>query len=372
MAPEIQDSLPGLLDTLTRYLTSAYTSVPDDTSMLPPKDGISLFDIKNEMFLSYLQNLVFLILLKLRNRRTINRSDGSEDSQENLDRAVIKKLVELRVNMERGVKHLEGDLSYQINKVLQAAEDASRAAVVPKTVTKTGKKTAAEASDAKSESEGRSDADSEDGGVQINDLQYRPNPAAFTHPSTTTESTSKSKDGVYRPPRITATAMPLPTIGGIKAKDARRNAQKSATMDEFISTEYSTVPIVEPSIGSGITSSRRTVSEREKREEKERREYEERNFVRLPKESKKERREKRKREGGSQKMRYGGEEWRSLGEGVERIERLTKKRRKAGGSAVLERSRKRKLEDGGSGALEIGQGFQKRVKTLDGKRGKKN
>ncbi len=137
-------------------------------------------------------------------------------------------------------------------------------------------------------------------------------------------------------------------------------------MDEFISAELSSAPLAEPSIGSTIISGgRRNKSEKEKKDEQERREYEERNYVRLPKESKKERAKK----GGRRDAGYGGEEWRGLGEGIDRIERLTT--RKGGeGRSVLEKSRKRPTEDGprGSGGLQAGQGFQKRLKALDGGR----
>jgi U3 small nucleolar ribonucleoprotein protein LCP5 len=124
--------------------------------------------------------------------------------------------------------------------------------------------------------------------------------------------------------------------------------------------------LAEPSIGSGIIEGgRRSKSEKERQEEKEKREYEETNYTRLPKESKKERAKK----GGRKDAGYGGEEWRGLGEGIDRIERLTK--RKSGESRnVLEKSRKRPTEDGprGDGGVEVGQKFQKRLKILDGGR----
>ena len=156
----------------------------------------------------------------------------------------------------------------------------------------------------------------------------------------------------------------MPTTGP-REKEARKPG-KSATLDEFVSTELSSAPLAEPSIGSTIVDRGRTVkSEKAKQEERERREYEERNYVRLPKESKKERAKK----GGRKDAGYGGEEWRGLGEGIDRIERLTKRK---GGEArsALEKRRKRPTEDGprGGGGVEVGQGFQKRLKTLDGGR----
>ncbi|KAH8656092.1 Sas10/Utp3/C1D family-domain-containing protein [Tricladium varicosporioides] len=355
-------SFPALLDTLTQALSSALESTEKLSAPIPPKDGISLLDVKNELFLSYLQNLVFLIILKLRNRKS-GSSSGAGD--ENLDNAVVKKLVEFQVYLEKGVRPLEGRLKYQIDKVLRAADDAKRAEDAAKP-NFNGKATREIDSDDGSEegSDDESDAGVALQAVEIDDLQYRPNPSLFVRPVETAdaETSGRSEDGIYRPPRIQATAMPTT---GLREK-AERKPNKSATLDEFVSTELSVAPLAEPSIGSTIISGgRRSKSEREKKEEAERREYEEKNYVRLPKESKKERAKKK----GGREAGYGGEEWRGLGEGIDRIDRLTK--RKAGaGRSVLEKSRKRSTEDGprGSGGAEVGQGFQKRLKALDGGR----
>ena len=72
-------------------------------------------------------------------------------------------------------------------------------------------------------------------------------------------------------------------------------------------------------------------------------------------------------------MNFGGEEWRDLSEGVDRISRLTKGRTTGGGTkALLEKSRKRGIDstDGprGSGA-NMGERYQKRLKVLEGGRG---
>src|SRR5699024_10286070 len=103
------------------------------------------------------------------------------------------------------------------------------------------------------------------------------------------------------------------------------------------------------------------------KDEDERREYEETNLVRLPKLSKKDRAKKNKEAGRTARMQFGGEEWRDLGEGVDRIDRLTKRKGPAGGSvrALLDKSRKRGFDtsDGprGSGhGPEIGERFQKK------------
>jgi U3 small nucleolar ribonucleoprotein protein LCP5 len=357
----LQTSIPALLDTLTNSLSASCESSEKIPSLIPPKDGISLLDVKNELFLSYLQNLVFLILLKIRNRK----GDPDKENEYDLDNSIVQKLVELTVYVERGVLKLEGQLKYQIDKVLRAAQDASNSAKINGAAQKAN---TAEESEEEDDDEEDNNDESSDGGValkasEIDDLQYRPNPSALVRPTFGAEEPddSNSKDGVYRPPRIQATAMPTTER---RDKEAKR-PNKSATLDEFVSTEMSSAPLAEPSIGSHIVDGgRRTKSEKEKRDEIERREYEERNYTRLPKESKKERAKK----AGRRDAGYGGEEWRGLGEGLDRIERLTK--RKSGeGRSVLEKSRKRPADgDRRSGGAELGQGFQKRLKTMNRER----
>lgn len=362
----VETSLPALLTTLTQSLTSAIESAPDSSVINPPADGISLLDVKNELLLSYLQNLIFIVILKIRNQKDDTSGDGGG---EELDNAVVKKLVELRVYLEKGVRPLEGRLKYQIDKVLRASDDAIRAfAPIPNSALK---KTDAPSN----EDDSNSEEESFEGGnsvalkaSEIDDLQYRPNPSSLLRPTAAAEDDSKhSSDGVYRPPRITATAMP--TTERREKKD--RKANKSATLDEFVNTELSTAPVAEASIGSNIIAGgRRSKSDREKKEDDERREYEERNYTRLPKESKKDRSKKNKA-GGRQDAGYGGEEWRGLGEGIDRIERLTKRKSGSGHAMkdVLEKSRKRSVEDGPRGSgMQAGEGFQKRLKMLDGGR----
>jgi len=338
----IATSISALLNTLTQSLSAASDSAEKTPSLLPPKDGISLLDTKNELFLSYLQNLIFLIVLKLRNRKS------HSDEGESLDNLVVKKLVELTVYLERGALNLEGKLKYQIDKVLRAAQDAENAAKINGATKQNAdiEKSIRKVDNNEDEDEDEEDSDSgsEAGGVplkasEINDLQYRPNPSALIRPtqSGVEEENKKSEDGIYKPPRIQATAMPMTER---RDKEAKKPT-KSATLDEFINTELSTAPFAEPSIGSGILDGgRRSKSEKQREDERLRREYEETNYVRLPKESKKERAKK----GGRKDAGYGGEEWRGIGEGVDRIERLTK--RKAGdGRNLLEKSRKRSSEE---------------------------
>ena len=114
-------SLSDLLSTLTGSLSSASTSLPEAETLAPPPDGISLLDTKNELLLSYIQNLVFLIILKLRNQNTGPDTVSPEQAS---DEDVVKNLVSFRVYLERGVRPLESRLKYQLDKLLLAANDA--------------------------------------------------------------------------------------------------------------------------------------------------------------------------------------------------------------------------------------------------------
>lgn len=341
----MENTLPALLTSLTTSLESATTSLPQASTILPPKDGISLLDVKNELFLSYVQNLVFLIIVKLRHGSS---SEGGSDTRElsQIHEEVVKKLAELRVCLEKGARPLEGRLKYQIDKVVRAAGDAetNKGAASPK---KAGIKGEA--------SQGSDEEEESDMSEGINELSYRPNISAMMPPAVNPEK--DQPDGIYRPPHITPTVMPV--TRGREEREERRPA-KSATLDEFIATELSSAPIAEPSIGSTIISGgRRNKTQRERDDEAERRAYEESHFIRLPKESKNDGAKKggRARDGG-----FGGEEWRNLDIGLNRIERLTQR---SGSTSGLSKRRKRAIEDGPRNSGEqVGTKFAKRLRNV--------
>ncbi len=365
-------TLPALLDSLTKSLTSTSEAAPKLANIELPKDGISLLDVKNELLLSYLQNLVFLIILKLRQAKN-GGPDNTAEAQ-SLDDLVVSKLVELRLYLEKGARPLEDKLRFQIDKVLRAADDAERSAKAAEEAAKANGHGSGSESESGSE-DGESDEDGgQDGamdGRKIADLQHRPNLAGFQRPAAATYiGKGTDASGVYRPPKIAPVVMPTTE----RREKVDRRPIKSATLDEFIADEVSIAPIAEPSIGTTIVNfGRKIKTASERRKEDERREFEEKNFVRLPKESKKDRANRAKQEGRSGRMNFGGEEWRDLSEGVDRISRLTKGRTTGGGTkALLEKSRKRGIDstDGprGSGA-NMGERYQKRLKVLEGGRG---
>jgi len=344
------DTLPSLVESIK----SASATLPEDLTYKIPENGISLLDAKNEIFLSYLQTLALRNLEVIRSvRHVLAKNNGGSSKKDaeagtsaeskRLQEQMVKDLVRHRVYLEKGVRPLEERLRYQIDKVVRAAEDEDRRSG-PVEKTPTG--------DQDSGAENKADADAD-----VNELAYRPNPASFARPAAMAqEQRARADDGVYRPPRITATAMP--SVERKEKRDGR--PQRSATMDEFIAAEHSSAPSAMPSIGSTIVDGgRRDKSAKEREKEAERREYEETHLMRLPKEGKKEIGKRNARDRGM----FGGEEWRGIGEGVDRIERLTKGKGRQG---ALEKSRKRKNEDGqrGSGVQDAGGEFERRKKKI--------
>ncbi|KAI6795563.1 hypothetical protein KC327_g16775 [Hortaea werneckii] len=358
-------SLPEILENITSATGAAAQGLPESSALLPPKDGITLLDTKNDIFLAYLQALA---LRNLNVIRSIKHGSDSGEAQK-LSEDITKKLVEHRVYLERGVKPLESKIKYQVDKVMRAAEDEERSErQKAKAGAQSKPKSKADDAEKDSDEEESSDEDEEDA---IDAAAYRPNPASFAATASASEDANaarrqKSKeDGVYRPPRISATAMP--TTEAREKKD-RSRPERSRTLDEYVSQELSGAPMAEPSIGSTITAGgRKTKSDKQQREEAERTAYEETNLVRLPKESKKERAKKaaKERQGGG----FGGEEWKGLGDSLDRIGDLT--RRKGGKDSALEKSRKRNFVEDGPRGSGIGDAFETKRRRMEKKAGRK-
>ncbi|KAI6782806.1 uncharacterized protein J7T54_000949 [Emericellopsis cladophorae] len=370
----VPTTLSALLTSLTDSLLSAQEVTPKIAAIPHSSDGISLLDVKNDLLLTYLQNLVFLILLKLRNNQ-----DGQQDPE--IDEAVRAKLVELRLFLEKGARPLEEKLRFSIERFLSQARDAQ----AKPTTNGTNKNDSGSSDESASDEEAEDEDDVSDAGSVAEAPRSKPKmlktkrtgapqlASLNDDPTIATPAKSGSAaDGagsVYRPPRRERHVM-----DGASGRRDRR-ALKSHTMDEFIASELASGPQAEPSIGTTIVNGGRSMKTAGQRaEEAERQTYEETNYTRLPKESKKDKRQKAK-QGRSNKMEFGGEEWHDLGAGVERIDKLTGRARGgkgAGVKAMLEKSRKRGPEtvDGPRGSGEIGERFNKRVKTLDRGRGR--
>lgn len=351
-------SLKDVLSSFTASTKLAATGLPEAEALLPPDSGITLLDAKNEIFLSYLQSLA---LRNLNVLRGIKNGKKSEETSELSDK-LTRKLIEHRVYLDRGVRPLEQRIKYQVDKVVKAAEDEERAATQK---TKPVAKASAKAEDDSSDdSDDDSDDESEASAAEdIDELSYRPNPAAFAAPKAEEEPakvgrySGKSEDGVYRPPRISATSMP--TTEQREQRAARPG--HSATVDEYITNELSANPVAQPSIGSNIADRGRAMKNAKAlAREAERRNYEETNLVRLPKESKKDLAKYKAKD----RANYGGEEWKGLGESLDRIGELT---RKKGKDTALDKSRKRRATEDGPRGDGIGDAFDMKKRRMDKK-----
>ena len=347
MVPET--ALTDVLASFTTATDAAVIGLPSSDSLIPPENGITLLDTKNEIFLAYLQALA------LRNLHVIRSVRDGGDAEKAHARSIemTRKLVEHRVYLERGVRPLEQKIKYQVDKAVKAADDAERGAL--QKVQSNGRVNTKPAAGDEDDSE---DPDSDEAA----ELSYRPRAATLAQgPAAAPQQGRREKskeDGVYRPPRITATAMP--TTESRERKERSRPA-RSGTVDEYINNELSTAPRAEPSIGSTITDrGRKTKDTRQLAKEQERRDYEETNLVRLPKESDKAKKGGRGERGGA----FGGDEWRGLGESVNRIGDLT---RKKGKDSVLDRSRKRKAAEDGPRGSGIGEAFDVKRKRMEKK-----
>ncbi|KAK6527721.1 hypothetical protein TWF694_004701 [Orbilia ellipsospora] len=413
-------SLQSLLSTLTTSLTSTATSLPSPPSQSITSSGISLLDLKNDVFLSYLHHLSFLLLFRIRNGTLSASSSGTAGVNgenggdiDGIGEEVVKTLAGLRLWLEKGVKPCENKLKYQVEKVLKAASEWEREqARKLKEAESEDEESAADSNEEGSDDEeedGDDDDDDDDEEITSesevdedetlpkslhydsddllpkhkqstaitmkNALSYRPNPSLLAKPSSAalpSKDNAGDKTGIYRPPKLNPVSMPEPTPTTSNDPDARHGntrekKQKARVIDDYVAMS-SSAPIAEPSIGSNVGRLGRTKTTREREEERERREYEESNFVRLPGLTKKEKREKSRREGG--RREWGGEDWGGIerGMGLDRIDKLTRK--KGGNGGVLERSRKRGHE-GDGGDVRIGERFEKRRKMVDKQRRRK-
>lgn len=275
-------SLPEQLTTLVESLTSALDCLPSSSNLLP-EDGISLLSSKNEILISYLQNLILLVILKIRAIASLpNESSAAQtfEEAESLDESIVGKLVTLRIYLEKGIRPLESRLKYQLDKLLAVASEPASGFEINHG-TDSQQTTAISSSDKGPVPSSHRDSPNKDISVsKIAPLAHRPNPASFLAPHK--DSTSRNaKAGLYRPPHIMPTSMaPLSS-----KKERTQRPRKSATLEEYVREEMGDVPVTEPSIGAG-SGLRGKAAEKER----ERADYEEGRLVRLPSERGKKRR----------------------------------------------------------------------------------
>ena len=378
--------LEGLLNTLTESLESANTSLPESSVLQPPSGGISLLDTKNELFLTYLQNLVFLVLVKLQNLKSSDRDTTHAVS----DDRIIEKLVGLRIYLEKGIRPIEGKLQYQLDKLLQTANEADAAATpaqLPSKQQKISKNTSGVRKEDDSDHSGHSGDDSDDSAdsaasglllptIQqqpgVSELTHRPNLSAFSrsskqsHGTATTsgvKSAIKDPSAPYRPPRINPTSLPTTTTTTTNStKPSQRPPRKSYMIDDYVREEIDDAPLSQPSIGAGSR-----LRGKERRVDEERTGYEEQQLVRLPSGGRKEKREKRRREllgdDGAEDLRAGFGERGGGGGGIDGVDFRGKDGRLGGKKRVkINGGGGSSGRESGMGGSAIGEKWENRMK----------
>ncbi|EPY52653.1 U3 snoRNP-associated protein Lcp5 [Schizosaccharomyces cryophilus OY26] len=327
------------MDVINKSLLSALDSLPKN--LKSTSEGVSLVSLKTQLLLSYVQKLAFLILVKLEGKSYLEFQN------------VIEKLVRLRLEIEK-VRPLENRIQYSLDKLLRAAERKEEL-----------------------ESLGTAGLD---GGIDQEDtdslkLHYKPNlvglegdeeeapvaneqnrksnrKEASSEEVTSEEEDESKKDGVYRPPRIRAVTMD---------DEKRPRRRPNQLVDEFVSSDLSSLPQSMPSVGSNLERGGRVIHADERQLEKmrERAEYEESNYTRLPRLSKKELKTVKK----PKKPGFGGEDWSLLDRSFNSDAFASRK------LDLSSRANKRAMSDaseGKSGSSEshMGDAYRKRRKAL--------
>lgn len=277
-------------------------------------EGMSLLSLKNEALLSYVNSLVLVLLSHLERLRLLAKEEKIEAAK----RKAVESSVQQRVCLEKGIKPLEKKLTYQLDKMVRSfhkmEEDNAR---MEQKVAE-----AAENGEEEKSSESEADDDSEDDSEEDDDaLSYRPDASALKNMAKASLAKNKGEgDGKYRPPKISAAAMPTKDFDdrAISAKSKR----KLQSMEEYL-RESSDLPQAEASIGSAILGHGRggVKTSRDSQKEREIQRYEEANFTRLPSTATKKTHRQKMAERANT---FAGEDWsmfnnsRSLKEGTSR------------------------------------------------------
>ncbi|CEP22352.1 LCP5 [Cyberlindnera jadinii] len=297
---------PELPDLVNDLLQRTGQSLPE---------GVSLLDLKNNAMLSYINDIVLIILARIEATKTNDVSKIDELK----DKAVRGSIVQ-RVTMERGIKGLEKKLQYQLDKMVRSynkmeqefTEDAINKKI----------KGDKEAMDGE-ESEQDEDEDSEE-----DELNYKPDPSALLASTKADKknavqrsTTAEGKAEKYKPPKIAA-ALPPQEFRESHTKSSK-NSSKLQSMEEYL-METGEAPMVEASIGSTIVDHGRggvkTLRDRQKEEEIKR--FEESNFTRLSTtKSKKDKQMQKRRQADT----FFGEDWGIFNNKRDDVETSTKR-----------------------------------------------
>lgn len=273
----------------------------DISNPLVTKHGISLFTLKNQALISYLQNSA-LVLLSQIERSTTHESDlAAFDALRN---NAIENTITQRIVLEKGLKGLESKISYQVEKSLRAYAKS-------KVTSSTSK---ANKDDSSSEKEDdKIEPEAEDGDL----LLFKPNPRLLLGAKDDNAVSDRPRRGhdrdsdevapsseKYQAPKISAT-----TQFGSSAGKRSQHKRKNALMEDYLEST-SIAPIAEPSIGSTIIDHGKGISTaRERRKEKEINDYEETNYTRLSSITRKQQEKEKKKRKGANSDSFFGEDW---------------------------------------------------------------
>ena len=296
-------------------------------------EGVSLLGLKNESLVSYINNIVLVVLSHL---------ERLESDLETGSSAVERSIIQ-RVTLEKGVKPLEKKLSYQLDKMIRAygrMEQDEIKAEQKLNDRGSGENDENDENDSEEDSEEDSEDDSED-----DELAYRPDASSFAKltsaktklkPTSSAVSTSNEK---YRPPKISAMAPPT----AVKSHDIDSNTtssknRKLQSMEEYLQ-EQSDMPMVEASVGSTIVEHGRggVKTQHDRKKEREIQTYEEDNFVRLPTSQTKKSFKEKQRDIRNQ---FAGEDWSMFNNNKDVTRQGTSRKRKA--TTVWDKVKKKK------------------------------
>ena len=232
----IAKDLPELIALLTEFkakLTDVTPSIENlqhrvSSGELDTEDGISFLEVKFHLMLSYIINLVYVMLLKV-DGKPINEAPA------------VERLTEIRTILEK-VRPIDRKLKYQVDKLVKIAS--------------TGVTSGA-----------------------TNPLSFKPNPENMSAKVADDESSDEEgeKSGVYVPPKVSAVPYDDETLENRKRKYEERQKMKSlnSSLLKDLREEYSEAP---EELKEGYKAFRGRKS-RDKESEKER--YEEDNLIRL-------------------------------------------------------------------------------------------
>ncbi|RCK64282.1 U3 small nucleolar ribonucleoprotein LCP5 [Candida viswanathii] len=317
----IQESNTTHPELVTNLLKKSTSTSPQGSKL----EGVSLLSLKNESLVSYINNLVMIVMSQ------IERLDDDETEDKRLE--AVKRSIVQRVTLEKGVKPLEKKINYQLDKMVRAYGRMEQDEL----------KAEQKLHEEEEEEEEEGDEDDEESEDEEDDnLQYRPDASALAKLAPSSSKSKKSatseSNEKYKPPKISAMAPPTAiSQKDIDAKTSTGKNRKVQSMEEYLQ-EQSDMPTLDASIGSTIVAHGRggVKTSHDRRKEKEIQDYEENNFVRLPtSQTKKSYKEKQR----DMRNQFAGEDW-SMFNNKDVTKEGTSRKRKAG--TVWDRVKKKK------------------------------